>query len=273
MKPSSIFQYYGGKFNYLEFLYRHFPEHICYVEPFGGSAVVLLNKKLSKVEVYNDLYSDVVNFFRVLREQPEELQRQLELTLYSREEHDTARIRDKSLSDLENARRFFTEIRQSISGVIGNAWSYCILTSNSQNAKTVDKWNNSIAKIPKFAERFKSVQIENLPAVEVIKKYDTPDTFFYCDPPYVMDTRVGGSRYQCEMTDEEHIELSEVLKKVKGKVAISGYNGELYKELYKDWILYQKETRTSASVIKTGDKKRVECLWTNYEDGEQLEMF
>ena len=89
-----------------------------------------------------------------------------------------------------------------------------------------------------------------------------------------MDTRVEKNKgYNHEMTDEQHIELFEVLRNVSGKVAISGYNGELYTELYKDWNFFQKETRSCASIIKTGDKTRIECLWTNYDEGEQILMF
>jgi len=273
MKKLRAFGYYGGKSYHLEFLYSHFPEHICYVEPFGGSAVVILNKKSSKVEVYNDIYSDVVNFFRVLREQPEELIRQLELTPYSREEHKLSKVMDNTISDIERARRFFVATRQSIASVIDNDWSYNILAHNQQHAITVDHWNNSIHKLSAVASRLKHIQIENLPAIDVIKKYDNPNTFFYCDPPYVMDTRKTEKGYNHEMTEEQHIELSEILHNVKGKFAISGYNGELYTELYKDCYFYQKETKSFAAVVKTEDKKRTECLWTNYDEGEQILMF
>ena len=81
-------RYYGGKWAVADWVIRHFPHHDCYVEPYGGAGSVLLNKQPSPLEVLNDLDGETVNFFRVLREQPEALMRAIELTPFSREEYE-----------------------------------------------------------------------------------------------------------------------------------------------------------------------------------------
>lgn len=116
------FGWYGGKFSHLDWLLPLLPETIHYCEPFGGSAAVLLNRKPSPVETYNDVYGDVVLFFRVLREQPDELIRAIGLTPFSREELEIACSEPSSaLSDIERARRFFVRARQVRTGLAQTA--------------------------------------------------------------------------------------------------------------------------------------------------------
>ena len=118
-------------------------------------------------------------------------------------------------------------------------------------------WKNYPAALNEIIERLRGVVIENLPAVEVIKKFDREDTLFYIDPPYLHSTRQSSKRYTVEMTDEEHEELAKVLHKVKGKVVLSGYDSELYRRLYPDWVCTKKK------VLADGARPREECLWIN----------
>jgi DNA adenine methylase len=105
------------------------------------------------------------------------------------------------------------------------------------------------------------VQIENRPALEVIRVYDGPETLFYCDPPYPHEARGDAKAYGYEMSDDEHVELAAVLHGCAGKVALSGYRCELLHDLYGDWRRIDAPRKTCHSV----KRPRREALWMNYE--------
>ena len=263
----SIITYYGGKGYSWRRIIPHFPPHHTYVEPFGGSAAVLLNKEPSPVEVYNDIDSNLVTIFRVLRDHPDELRRALELTPYSREEYVRCLGPLDGLDDVEKARRLIVRYRQTFGGKGQTAtpgrWSYAVAASSRGMADTVSRWLSTIDKVlPSVVERFRRVQIENLPWQEIIRRYDTPETLFYCDPPYLLSTRNGGVGYEHEMTVEEHRELAEVLNSVKGHVVLSGYASPEYDEWYRGW----KRVEFDATLFARQDRKRsrdkrTEVLW------------
>lgn len=125
----------------------------------------------------------------------------------------------------------------------------------------VSRWLGSVEGLSEIVQRLLRVQIENAPALEVIARYDSPETLFYCDPPYLHGTRGDAKAYGFEMTDEEHRELAEVLRGVRGKVAISGYASALYDELYAGWTRVEAPTR----MIHSSKGERAEVLWVNYD--------
>ena len=271
------FGWYGGKFSHLDWLLPLLPKTTHYCEPFGGSAAVLLNREPSPIETYNDIDGEVVNFFRVLREQKDALIEAIALTPFSREEFEIAISEPTGeLSDLERARRFYVRARQVRTGLAQTAsngrWAHCRLTSRAGMAGAVSRWLGSVEALPEIAQRLLRVQIENDRAIDVIRRYDSEETLFYCDPPYPHSSRGDRNAYRYEMTDEEHIELAEVLKSVKGKVALSGYHCDLLDELYSDWTAIEAPAKKIHSV-KT---ERVEVLWVNYdihtEDEIQCQM-
>lgn len=263
------FGYYGGKLSHLSRLLPLLPRAHTYVEPFGGSAAVLLNREPSPVEVYNDLDGEVVNFFRVLRKQPDELIRQISLTPYSRYEFALACERRTDVSNVERARRFYVRINQSrgnMPNAIPSDWQYCVGQSRRGMSGAVSAWHGNIDGLDQVVGRLLRVQIENVSAADLIQRYDTPVTLFYVDPPYVLDARDKASTeaYVHEMTDEQHIALASTLKACKGKVALSGYAHPLYEELYEDWFVSQWGSRAAnAGNGKAGT--RTEVLWTNYD--------
>lgn len=260
------FGWYGGKFNHLNWLLPLLPESTHYCEPFGGSAAVLINKKPSPVETYNDIDGEVVNFFRVLRDRPDELIKAIGLTPFSREELRIA-VEESitNLSELERARRFFVRARQVRTGLAQTAtagrWAHCKLTSRAGMAGAVSRWLGSVEGLSEIVQRLLRVQIENAPAIEVIQRYDSEETFFYCDPPYPHESRGDSNAYGYEMTDREHQELAEVLGNVKGKVALSGYHCELLDTLYQDWNYIESNPKQCFSV----KQPRTEVLWINYD--------
>lgn len=255
--------WYGGKYRLLKWLLPKLPITDQYCEPFGGGAVVLVNRPPVHIETYNDLNGDLVNFWRVLRDQRDLLVNKLYSTPYSREEFEYALEHLPSVTQpLERARLFFTCLRQSFSAVM-NSWAYKVSGIVKGGGYA---WNSGIAILDEIANRLMPVQIENRPAIKVIEMYDDKQTTLYCDPPYLHESRVSDDVYKYEMTSEEHIELSEILSAVEGKVAISGYPSELYNELYKNWQCHTMEHTMSANTDENGICRKVtECLWTNYD--------
>lgn len=266
------FGWYGGKYSHLKWLLPLLPytHHFC--EPFGGSAVVLLNRKPSPVETYNDLDGEVVNFFRVLREQKEDLIEKIGLTPFSHTEFQEAIVEPtEGLSDLERARRFYIRARQVRTGLAQTAtpgrWAHCRLTSRAAMAGAVSRWLGSVEALPEIAQRLLRVQIENRPAIEVIQRYDSEKTLFYCDPPYPHESRGDSNAYAYEMTDEEHVDLAQLLHHVKGKVALSGYHCDLLHDLYGHWISVEEPIKNCHSV----KDPRQEVLWMNYDPEEECQ--
>lgn len=247
-------RYYGGKWRIASWIMQYFPPHIAYVEPFCGAANILFQKLPSKFEVINDLNAEVVNFFDVLRSRPEDLIRALQLTPFSREEH--RRAHDRTGTSLERARKFYVRSRQSFGsgeGEYNTGWRY--QANERRGTSTIDEWNNT-EHLWDAARRLKQVQIECDDALRVIPRFDTPETLFYVDPPYLFETRYSDEeRYAHEMTNQDHRKLAEVLHRVQGKVILSGYASELYRELYPDWTVKMKSTRTN------GNRPAEEYLW------------
>jgi DNA adenine methylase len=138
-------------------------------------------------------------------------------------------------------------------------------------AGAVSRWLGSVEGLAEIAQRLLRVQIENAPAVEVIQRYDSPETLFYCDPPYVHESRGDSNAYGYEMTDADHHALAKALRNVKGRVAISGYWCSLMDELYGEWHC----TVAPAKPVHSVKALRTEALWTNYDPGDhqwQLRM-
>lgn len=228
-------RYYGGKWRIAPWIISHFPEHNSYVEVFGGAAGVLLRKERSKVEVYNDLDSQVFNFFAVLRE-PElaaELARLIDLTPFGREDFDLTY--EPAAGAVEAARRFvsrcyFGHGTCSIDPADSNGFRSCDIRAGKSYAR---EWTGIPAAIIAAANRFRAVTIENLDFRKLIPKFDDATTLFYVDPPYPMSTRAtGGKGYFHEMSDDDHRQLAWLLKGCKAKVLVSGYACRLYEELY-----------------------------------------
>ena len=268
-KPKKLiaFGWYGGKFSHLDWLLPLLPNSFHYCEPFAGSAAVLMNREPSPVETYNDIDGEVVNFFRVLRESKEKLIEQIALTPFSREEFANACVLDPLLSDLERARRFYVRARQVRTGLAQTAsigrWANCKNTSRSGMSGVVSRWLGGVEQLDVIAERFLRVQIENRPATDVIKLYDSSETFFYCDPPYLHETRGDSKAYGFEMDNQMHIELADVLNSVTGMVAISNYDCDLMDKLYPK-NRWKKIVSPEKTIHSTKDKRQ-EVLWVNYD--------
>ena len=259
------FGWYGGKFSHLDWLLPKLPSAHHYCEPYSGSAAVLLNRAPALVETYNDIDGDVSNFFRVLRDRSEELIRAIALTPFSREEFHLAICgTEQGVSEVERARRFYVRARQARTGLAQTAtigrWANCKNTSRAGMSGAVSRWLGGVDALDGIATRLLRVQIENRPAVDVIRLYDQYDTLFYCDPPYLHQTRGDSKAYGFEMTETQHWELAETLNQCKGKAAISGYRCDVMDTWYKGWTRFDAGERA----IHSTKQMRQESLWMNY---------
>ena len=269
MSNLTPFRYYGSKGRVAPWLISLFPEHQLYVEPFFGSGGIFFRKPPTRHELINDLDDHVVNFFRVLREQPEDLSRTCKLTPYSRVEYDHSKRgrSDEGAHAVERARRFFVTVTQSYACTTGTAsgWS----ASMSGNVSRPRSTQNFVRRFEAIAERLENVAVESRPAIQVIENYaDNPRTLIYCDPPYVHETRgdtgTGGHGYRIEMTDDDHRDLADALHATPAIAFISGYRSELYDELYADWESASVNTySTIAGISNAKGAARTEVVWSN----------
>ena len=255
-----VLRYHGGKWKIAPWIIEQFPPHDVYVEPFGGAASVLLRKKRAPIEVYNDQWERIVTFFRVLREQPNELISLLSLTPWSRSEY--GHSYESTGNELEDARRFFVQSWQGVGGIkaikgkIGQrGWRY--LTAKCD--QSIPKWDGLLASVYAVATRMRGVQIECDDAKDVMLRFDGPASLHYVDPPYTADTRKPGHKqaYFLEMTQENHVSLAAFLHGLEGTVILSGYPSPLYRKLYFDWHRIERIFEDNSH------NKRVEALWIN----------
>lgn len=254
----SVLKYSGAKNRLATWICEYIPEHKVYLEPFAGSLAVLFNKKRSHIETVNDLDGEVVNFFKILRDNPEELKRIITLTPYSRSEYDKAY--GETADTVERARRFC--VRCWMGFGCANRYHNGFKSGQQTNSPNPAKaWAQLPETMPMASERLKGVQIECLPALELISRYDTEDVFMYIDPPYLHGTRKN-YLYKYEMEDYEHEELLKVLVKHPGKILLSGYGNEMYSDYLSGWKKVHKSTNAEFGLART------ETLWMNYEVGQ-----
>ncbi len=269
-----VLRYHGGKFRLAPWILSFFPEHTVYVEPFGGAGSILMLKQRVGAECYNDLDGNVVNLFRVLRD-PEralELRRRVDLTPFARDELEFAY--EPVVDEIDAAHKL---IIKSFMGHGSDSATRTCRTgfrsklSDGRFLPSVEysTWSDAI---PAFTRRLRTVVIENRQATEVIARMDSPSTLIYADPPYLLSTRgkrggAGSHGFRHEMSDDNHVELAEVLRAAAGMVIVSGYPCTLYdRDLYPDWIRHERKH------IADGGRVRKEVVWMNQACANALEL-
>lgn len=263
-----VLKYPGSKWNIAEKLVRLIPDHHSYVEPYFGSGAVLFSKTPSDIETVNDLDGDVTNLFRCIQQDSERLARLVMTTPFSRETYD----RQFPPGFTGYAGRY-----QQAAGFLTKCWQghgfrtngYKVGWKNDVHGResmyALWDWYRLPGWIVDIAERLRKVQIENRPALEVIKRFDHPDVFIYIDPPYLPEVRTG-KQYRHEMTGEEHEELLETVLGSRAKIMISGYDSDMYNSRLKGW-----EKESFMSCAEHG-KPRKETVWMNYEPFRQMTL-
>lgn len=248
-------RWHGGKYLLAPWIVSHFPDHRIYVEPFGGGGSVLLRKPRAYAEVYNDLDGEVVNLFRVLRDEGARLRDLVALTPFARDEFELAYR--PCADNVERARRL---LARSFMGFGSNAHqrkSGFRANSNRSGTTPAADWRNYFEALPAIIDRLRGVVIENRPAIDVARQHDSPQTLIYFDPPYVAETRDVRRDYAHEMTDADHEALLAAARELAGMVAISGYRCRLYDEALAGW------KRCDRPTLADGARPRTESLWLN----------
>lgn len=269
------FNYFGGKFTWLDYLYANFPPRFTHlVDLFGGSMVVSLNYRGNVIRTVNEINGEVTNFFIQLRDHEAELVRALRLTPCSELEYSRCWSREDAPDNLERARRFYVRVRQSFFGLgsqrQNKSWHMAKQHVNVQGGETVSRWVNGVEKLHEVAmEIRRNFQIVNGHYLNTIDRVDCDGAFFYCDPPYPLESRGSGhTDYTFDFTDEDHRALSERLHRIDGLAMVSGYDCPLMRDLYGDWQMVRfpiKRNNIRSNIVNGSGTIMQECVWMNYE--------
>lgn len=212
MQAKPIVPWMGGKRRLAKHIISILPAHQCYVEPFAGGAAILFHKPISHVEVINDLNADLVNLYRVVQHHLEEFVRQFKWALVSRQTflwHQEAR--PDTLTDIQRAARFYYLQKLAFGAKpVGQTFGTSAMSPPKLNLLRMEE-DLSAAHL-----RLSRVTIERLDWAECIRRYDRPDTLFYCDPPYWQTAGYGG-----EFGMDQYERMASLAKSVKGKMLIS----------------------------------------------------
>jgi DNA adenine methylase len=255
-----ILKYLGAKWRLADWIISHIPPHVGYVEPFFGSGAVFFNKEPSRLETISDLDGSIVRFFRVCRDHPKELARALALTPWSREEFLQSDFGETNPDDLEAARQFAVRCWMCFGSRLRckTGWRHSTARVKNHGPNNPLMWSRLPDIVMLVGDRLLKAQIENRPALDVIRDNNGPEVLVYADPPYLMSTRsLHGDQYRNEMTDTEHEELLKALKQHKGMVLLSGYDCELYHDSLIGWHMDSIRSKAERGVTRT------ECLWSN----------
>ena len=283
-------KWHGGKYYLRKWIIGLMPPHLHYVEPyFGGGGILLArdpdrdwmspdNPKLSAAlkgssEVANDIHGELINFWRVLQstEDFETFRQRVAMTPFSEAEFDDALEQSRGdnsmqpVTHIERAVRFFILARQSRQGLMRDFATLSRNRTRSRINEQVSAWLNVIEGLPDVHQRLRNVVILNQDACDVIRKQDGQHTLFYCDPPYVHETRSTTGEYAFEMNESQHRELLAILAGIEGKFMLSGYPSELYShwEQRHGWKRHEFLIDNKASSGKVKEQK-TECLWCNF---------
>lgn len=269
-------KWHGGKYYLAKRIVALMPPHLHYVEPFFGGGAVLLNRKPEDPqlwlppnkgvsEVVNDINGMLVNFWRTLQDPAafEIFRRRVEAIPVARAEWRTAHDHESGNDRVADAVAFFVDCRQSRSGLMTGFTAVTRNRTRREMNGNVSEWLSAVDGLPDVHARLRRVLIENMPAVDLIRREDTPGTLFYCDPPYLHETRTSTAAYAHEMKEEEHKQLLATLVACKGKVMLSGYSSSLYNSALKRWKQHAFDLPNNAA---SGDTKRrmIEVVWCNF---------
>lgn len=253
-RRSAALRYPGSKWSLAQDIVNQFGQHYHYVEPYFGSGAVFFSKPVSPHELINDMNSLVVNFFKILRDRTDDLLFALEATPWSRDEYDASHV--VTGNALEDARRFVTRIWQAHASDLAKKTGWKNRGCRQPARGMSVRWQRVPSELAELALRLKDAEIENRPAIEVMRRFATKDTLIYADPPYLMETRTQ-KMYANEMSVVEHLEMLDVLSHHPGPAVISGYDNSIYhKHLRCGW----KTVRVKPPKVEK-QAARMEVLW------------
>lgn len=271
----SIVQYVGGKGTQLRDLLPLIPYSRGYVEPYGGGASILLNRRQSPLEVYNDLNGGVVAMFRVCQDPVwfQMFMHRLQYTPFAKDEFRRALFMQNgaesdeklAMTVVDRAWAFYVIQNMGISGAATKEGNWSRSLKDSIN--TV-RWFRRLEKLEAIARRFRNVQIDSQDACDCMLYWDAPDVVHYVDPPYVLSTRSDRKYYRYEMDETAHRRLVEVLLGLTGMVVLSGYDHPVYQPLVDaGWEVKSYAAHAFSALVAAdkGEEKpdRIEVVWRN----------
>lgn len=266
MKLSLPLKWHGGKYYLAARIVDLFPPHVHYVEPFfGGGSVLLARPEGDRSELVNDLDRELTNFWRVLQSAGkfDEMRRILEAMPLSRIEWVEAANGVAAGDQVGRAVAFFVRCRQSLAGRMTNFTPPTRTRTRRGMNGNVSEWLGAVEGLAAVHARLRRVFVEDMDAAKLIRREDTPGTLFYCDPPYLHETRTTTDAYAHEMTVEQHREFLAAVGGCAGKVMISGYASGLYEDYLRGWTRHTFDLPNNAA---GGVEKRrmTEVVWCNF---------
>ena len=264
----SPLKWYGGKFYIVDEILKYMPEHSCYVEPFFGSGQVFFKKPKAMVEVINDIDLNIYSFFKVLSDENlfNEFIKKVYLLYAHRKifEEQGYIMRDDNANIIDKAVAFFYRVYLGF-----NAKVYCNFYATGITRNKAMSLNSAKRRLFFAHERLRDVFVECKDWKEIVRQYDSVDTFVYMDPPYIQDTRKSFNDYKHELSNEQHQELVDILLSLKSKVMLSGYANPIYERLEQQgWARIDIDTYcwcTNSKQTNGVKDKRIESLWINYQ--------
>lgn len=263
------FPWYGGKALKLNFIIPNLPKTGRYVEPFGGSGTILLNRERDDFEVFNDIDSRVMDFFKALQSDSERLIDRLQQTPYHEglfmEAMDV--LEDDDSTKFDRAWAFFVRATCAYNSKPESGFAYATQEVRRNRSQTVSRFQHKVNEMDSVVDRLLKVQYMNRDALDVIERFDKgDDTVFYLDPPYPHGVR-NGAGYKHEMSDEQHEELLETILDVDGYVCLSSFSNPLYEEMLSEWSTRDgQEYKTPAS---NDQRTCTERIYMNYDPDAQ----
>lgn len=262
-----VLKYPGAKWGIAPWVISFFPKHHSYLEPFFGSGGVFFNKSRSNIETINDMDGEVVNLFECIKSNPERLAHDIYFTPYARAIYNKAFSEEILTESFERAARLLVRCNMGCGfRTTGKRVGWKNDVVGRERAYAAKAWTELPDIIMEAAKRLQGVQIECSPAMELISRFNNSDVLVYCDPPYVLSTRCG-KQYRCEMTDDDHLHLLDVLKRHRGPVLISGYQNPIYDSELREWY---RETVITTDQLS---RPKQEILWMNFEPMRQITIF
>ncbi len=253
--------YYGGKQKLANKIISLIPEHVLYCEPFIGGAAIFFAKDGSEIEVLNDVNKELINFYRVVQNDYVSLEKEIRITLHSRDLHRKASViynNPDMFNEIKRAWAVWVLSSQSFSAQLDSSWGY----DKSKNTTTKKIINNRERFTEDMAIRLQNVQIECADALYIIKSRDTENSFFYCDPPYFNSDCGHYDGYSEQDFENLLISLSEI----KGKFLLSSYPSTVLMRYAKanGWNMWSVEQGVSINSKSGYIKRKIEVLTANY---------
>ena len=279
------FVWAGGKGKLIRKLLPLLPDGKTYAEPFCGAASMFWHKALHPCEVLNDLDDEIINLFRCLQSEElfPKLFHKILFTPYSFSEFQKA-LQQESTDPVEKAWAFYVRQNQGFGGKKPTGpgdWGRSFSIGRTSHPRT--RYRVRLKSLSYWHNRLMGVFLENRDALEVIRYWDSPETVFYIDPPYVPDTRVTQGLYAGEPDKEFHHNLISLLLEIEGKALVSGYDHPVYRELDRaNWKRYEFKTvchmagkvrgsRLRGSGAAQEHAARIEVAWVKGD--RQLELW